>query len=301
MRVVLDLTVYLEGPSEAELGWLLDYYESICPPKRVAEYKIAEVQEWYPVSDPHLTESGRAAASAGERRPHLAPVRRRLQEGRAFEVTLWDGRAIDDPEGSWSFTCRRIHLRSTGLHAFARILVPLGSDPALLLAAARAVADSVALRSGHGGLAFTYDPWLKADAFDAIYARARRFWGVDVEDLNATLALTAEGMKSPSWITLVGKRFAELPEVAAGLESLRARADVVVEPRRHGTLLVAGARPVAGDQNAPDESLAPYFAIAKALEPVLLDRSPDFEGEKFIDNANTVGWMRRFLDPGGWR
>jgi hypothetical protein len=189
-KVMQDLTAYLVGPSEQELEYLIDLYESVCPPDRMVDYKIGEIEYWAAIARPELTASGRAAAAAGINRPYLEPVRQRIRDGRAFEIQFWDGRPIDDPEGSWSFSCRRIHLRSTGLHTFVRILMPLNANPEILRTAAIAIAENVELYSGHCGLVFVYDPWFKEDALDAIYALARRFWGVDlVEDLNETLPL----------------------------------------------------------------------------------------------------------------
>lgn len=300
-KVMLDLTVYLAGPSEQELEYLIDLYESICPPVRLVKYTIAELQFWPTIARPDLTVSGRAAAAAGIKRPYLEPVRKRIREGRAFEVQFWDGRGIDDAEGSWSFNCQRIHLRSTGLHAFVRVLIPLKADPEILRRAALAVADNVEAYSGHGGLALVYNPALQEDALDAIYAQARRFWGVDVEDLNGTLPLMKKSIKGVNWITLVGREFASAPEIPAAFADLARVPDVTVEEATHATVMIAGSRPAVADQHRPDHSLDPYYAVAKALRPLFVDAHPDFSSERFIKNGNTLGWIRRFIEPSGWR
>src|SRR5215831_9400653 len=80
-KVVLDLTVYLVGPSEQELEFLIDYYESLCPPGALVRYQISEMPWWLRVASPRLTASGRAAAAAGVKRPYLEPVRKRIREG----------------------------------------------------------------------------------------------------------------------------------------------------------------------------------------------------------------------------
>jgi hypothetical protein len=300
-RILLDLTVYLTGPSEDELEFLLDTYERICPKDRLRQYTIAELGEWWPISRPYLTDSGRSAMAAGVRRPHLQPVRQRIREGRALEVGLWDGRPIQDPDGGWSFSCRRIRLRTRGLHAFVRILMPLSADHGLIREMAVSIADAVEFRSGHGGLAFVYNPWLKETAFEAIYAQARRYWGIDIEDMNGTLPLTTRGIKGVNWVTMVGRGVDSAADVEPGIAGLSAVADVKVERRRHGVVLVAGAQPISGDQNHPDKSQEPYQAIAKALAPLYFTEHPDFPAEQFIRNGNTLGWIRRFLEPSGWR
>lgn len=296
-----DLTVYLVDPSEADLDRLLDLYEAICPPGSTARYRITELEFWPEVSQPVLTASGRAAAAAGIPRPYFEPTRRRIHEGRAFDAMLWDGRSIDDTSGSWSFSCRQIHLRSTGLHAFVRILIPLTVDAAILRRAAIGLADSVEFHSGHGGLTFAYDPWLREAAFDAIYAQARRYWGIDVEDLNDTLPLMRNSIKGVNWLTLVGRDFASTPAVAKATMRLDNAAAVTVDPRRNGLVISAGSQPVIGDQHRPDGSLDPFMAVANALEPLLLTEHPDFPGERFVKNGNTLGWIRRFVEPKAWR
>ena len=298
-KVMLDLTVYLVEPSEQELEFLIELYESVCPPDRWLNYKIDEIEYWVPLAQPQLTLSGRSAAAAGIKRPYLEPVRRRIRDGRAFEIQFWDGQPIDS-EGSWSFSCRRIHLRSTGLHAFVRFLIPLKADYQILRRVASAIADNVEIYSGHGGLVFVYNPWFKEDAFDAIYARARRFWGVDVEDLNDTLPLMKKGIKGVNWITLLGNRFTTESEVQGNLSLLRNVPDVTIDRRQHAIVLIAGHQPVIGDRNRPDHSLDPYHVIANALKPLFLEAHPDFPSERFIKNGNTVGWIRRLIEPSGW-
>jgi hypothetical protein len=300
-KLMLDLTVYLQGPSVTELQTLIELYEELCPPQRLFKYKIAEFEFWPQIGYPELTASGRVAQAAGVRDAHLEPVRRRIWEGRAFELGFWDGREIDDPDGSWSFVCRRIRLRSTGLHAFMRILVPVDADPSLLTKAAQTIADRVPFHSGHGGLAFVYDSWNKPLALDHIYSLARRFWGVDVEDMNQTLPLMRGHLKTVSWLTLVGRALAQKGGVVPGLTAVPAASGVAIESRAYGLVIRAAAQPGAGDQHESDDGLRPYYAIANAIAPLLLDSAPDFSGARFIESGQTVGWLRRFLEPDGWR
>lgn len=300
-KVMLDLTVYLTGPSEHELDYLIDLYERICPSDRLVRYKISELEYWSSIASPDLTASGRDAAAVGIRRPYLQPVRQRIQDGRAFEIQFWDGRSINEPDGSWSFNCRRMHHRSTGLHAFVRILMPLNADLDILRIAATEIADNIEFFSGHGGLVFVYDPWVKEAAFNTIYAQARRYWGVDVEDLNETLLLMREAIKGINWVTLLGRELVYAVNIEEILDQLEIIADVTVEQCQHGSVVFAGSEPVVGDQHRPDRSLDSYYAIADVLKPLFLTQHPDFSGERFIQSGNTTSWIRRFIDPDGWR
>lgn len=301
LKIMLDLTVYIEGPTERDFEFLLDLYESVCPHDRLREFKIAELPLWSPIARPMLTMHGREAAAAGIKRPYFEAVRERIRQGRGFEAQYWDGLEIDVPRGSWSLNCQRLHLRNEGQFAFARLLLPLDTELDVLVDTALAIAENLPLHSGHGGLAFVYEPLLMEDAFDAIYNRARRFWGVDIENMNGTLPLTREGIKGVNWITLIGRAFASKPEIRATLANLANLPTVNVAQRKQAFILLAGPRPSACDRNRPDSSDVPYMAVADALAPLFLTDHPDFPGERFAANANTMGWIRRFIDPAGWR
>ena len=300
-KVALDLTLYVAGPSEAELDWLLRFYAELCPSDRLSKYTITELNYWADVDRPVLTDSGRRAAELGDPQAALEPVRRRLRGDRAFEVGYWDGREIDDPEGSWSMRCHRIKLRSSGLHGFVRLMMPVDIDGALVARAATSLASNLRFFSGHGGLVFAQDPWLSEDAFDQVYALARRFWGVDIDDMNDTLPLMTSAIKGVSWLTLVGSELlsdALLTEVGAALAD---RPAVKVFKAQQGLVIAAGDHPNVLDQHRPDATQMAYREVAHALADWFLSDHVDFPGERFITNGNTVGWLRRFLEPGGWR
>ncbi len=299
-KVLLDLTVYLRGPSESELAWLIKAYRELCPRERLVKYKIAELDFWPLLAKPPLTASGRAALQAGVPDAFLEPVRQRLRDRRAFEVQFWDGYSIDDARGTWSFNCQKVLRRSAHGHAFVRFLFPLDAPVTLIVDLAMQIANAVDFMSGHAGLSFTFDPWFIASAFDAIHAKAKRFWGVDIEDLNHTLPLLDERIKGVNWLTLVSKDLIRKSGTESALNELSGVSEVSRVEARHGTLLLAGAAPAAGDRNHARHSLAPYFAVARALAPLFLDAHPDFPGPRFIDNHDTTAWLRRFLEPGAW-
>jgi hypothetical protein len=300
-KVLLDLTVYLRGPSESELAWLIEAYRKLCPHERLVKYKIAEFDFWPLLARPSLTASSRAALQAGVPDAFLEPVRRRIRARRAFEVQFWDGYTIDDSQGAWSFNCQKVLRRSTHGHAFVRFLFPLDTPVTLIVDLAMRIADAVDFRSGHAGLSFTFDPWFIASAFDAIHAKAKRFWGVDIEDLNHTLPLVDERIKGVNWLTLVSKDLIRKYGVESALNDLSSVSDISRAEARYGALLLAGTAPAAGDRNHAQQSLAPYLAVARALSPLFLDAHPDFPGPRFIDNHDTTAWLRRFLEPGAWQ
>ena len=71
-KVLLDLTLYLVGPQESELEFLVDLYESVCPRDRLVKYTITELDLFARLDEVVLTASGRSAAAAGVPRPYLS-------------------------------------------------------------------------------------------------------------------------------------------------------------------------------------------------------------------------------------
>ncbi|AGC47880.1 hypothetical protein MYSTI_06607 [Myxococcus stipitatus DSM 14675] len=297
-KVMQDLTVYLGSPSEADLDALCNLYESFCPKERLVAYRTDELVTWSNLSSPELTLSGRRAASAGIPRPYLEPSRERIRQGRAFSVWFWDRKTLSDPDGSWSFRCTTLKQRPDTFHGFARFLMPLTTDDTLLWDMARSVANTVPFRSGHGGLVFEHDPWLKPLAFDKIYARARRFWAVDIDGMEATLPVTRNHIKGVNWLTLVGMPLAE--EAAEGLARLSTAPRIRLLRQTHGFVIAAGPSPIPGDHHQRDAGLEPYFRIGSALTPLFPTEHPDFSGLRFKAPGATLGWVRRFVEPSGW-
>lgn len=296
--LLLDLTVYLGSIDVAQLDALVAWYRGFCPRERQSQYIIEENTIWDSIARPVLlTNLGRAAAQAGQRWPFLAPVRQRIDDGRRYYLQLWDGA----PTASWSLCIRAMHRQDTGLHGFVRLMLPVDADVELLHRAALDWSDMLDITSGHGGLSFTYDPWSIDAAFDSIYALARRFWGVDIEHLNGTLPLMKDHIKGVGWLTVVGKPLRERPDLDEGLSAFALRGNVRFDPRSQATVIRIGDEPVVADQNRPDGSLDAYEALAQALAPVFLEEHPDFPGDAFEQNANTLAWVRRFLEPAHWR
>jgi hypothetical protein len=299
VRLMLDLTVYLVGPTEQELELFVDLQERFWPKGASVEYAVLESNELRAPSNPEPTLSVREALAKGVKRPFLAPVRKRIQQQRAFTLFFQNGQSFDDPQGR-TFRLQAIKLRKKGVRSVLRLMLPLDTELAVLRQMTVEVAEQFELHSGHAGLTFAASAE-QDDALDIIYGLARRYWGVDVEDLNATLPVSAEGIKAVSWLTLVGRRWLqEVPELVPAIDALNTQG-VTVEPHAKAVMLVAGPQPVVGDQNRPDKSLNPLVAVAKALAPIFLTEHPDFNGGKFIDNDNTLGWVRRLIEPDGWR
>ncbi|MER9999112.1 DUF3396 domain-containing protein [Mesorhizobium sp. M0051] len=301
-KVMLDLTVYLKGPTQAELDFLIELYRQASPTGSIQRIGLAEFPYWLLASAPELTRSGRVAARNGLPEPYLQPVYRRIREGRAFELRYWDHVSIADPRGSWSFSCNRIHRRDSGLHSAVRVLAPLDTDVVVLVNLARNIVDNVEFISGHGGLTFAYDPWERLAAFDYIYTQAKRYWGIDIENLNLTIPVSNNGIKTVSWLTLFGEGLSAIdtswPELVKSCASL---SSVDIERGRRGYLMRLGPEPNVEDMNRPKTVNDAYFEASRVLEPLFLREHPRFSGRLFFENDNTIGWIHRFINPLGWR
>lgn len=302
VKLLWDLTIYLTAPDEGTLEVLLDVHERSCEQRDRSLYLIAETLQWESIHEPVLTDCGRLAAAHGDPRAYVAPLCQRLKEARPFTLGFWDERTIDDPDGSRSFSFQGVKGPDSKVRSFVRFLLPLGVSFNLMRDLAASIAAKLPFLSGHGGLSFVYDPWYADLAFDAIYAGARRFWGVDIEYLNATLPAMDHSIKGVSWLTMLGSTMAADSRAAPALAGLRGGGHDQIELLEfaYGSVILAGMRPGAGDRHRGAADIAPLVALAKALQPLIVDKHPDFPGGRFAENGNTVGWLRRFVEPEGW-
>jgi hypothetical protein len=295
--LLLDLTVYLGSFRDDDLNTLMRWYRGFAPAGAWRQYMIEDNAVWDSVPQPALlTKLGSSAAQAGDPLPFLAPVRARLQQGRRFWLQIWDGAKVD----SWSLCARAIHRKDCGLRPFVRLMMPAQADPHALVRAALEWSEFLDIRSGHGNLCFSYDPWFLDRAFDDIHALAKRFWGLEVEHLNGTLPLMAERIKGVSWLTLLGDPLRAMISHDAMTAALGKHPGVTVHRQPRATVIQLGLGPAIGDQNRPDGSLDSYFAAALELAPLYLEQHPDFPGE-FVTAGDSLAWIRRFLEPAAWR
>lgn len=300
-KVMLDLTVYLIGPDVQEFDAIVASYEALCPSHRFLRYRTTELEYWSSVKRPDLTESGRQAAARGGRWPFFEPVRLRIEANRAFDAQIWDGKSIEHPQGSWSLSIRAVKRRSSGVHAFVRVLMPVDTDHEVIWSFAVNLCRKARILSGHGGLTFVYDPWMKEQIFDEIYALARRFWNVDIEDLNSTLVLMRHHIKGVFWLTIIGDALAMKYRISPA--HLLAVLSTLVRVERSPSAVLAqlGPHPTPEDVARGNPVANTYLDVSQALAAMHLQWHPDFPGARFSLNGNTTGWIRRHLEPYGWR
>jgi TseV toxin immunity protein TsiV len=296
IHTTLDVTLYVPDAAEPDLDFLIELYRRLCPPSRFVYYATAESLGWDSVDDPLLTNSGYEAARRSEPLPFLAPVRKRIRNDRPFFLSFWDGR---DSE-LYAFTFRRERGPDKVQHTFVRFNLPNTLDAEVLAELTGSLADGLPFLSGHAGIQFGYDPGNKFAAFSRIYPLARRYWGVDVEDLNGTLPLTRDAIKGISWLTLLGGPYLETGAATRALAACDSDALLTTTRRRHGLIFRVGDAPVPADRHRPPKELDAMMALGSALDDLVVADHPSFEGDGFIDHADTNGWFHRFANPAGW-
>ena len=295
VELLVDLTAYLPSASVDQLDFLVDWYRRICPSNRFLRYKIAELFAFDSILDPNLGKEGTKAYQRGEPLPFLATVRKRITDGRSFHIRFWDGQ----PAQAFGFAYWQIKDDQDERHTFVRITLPRDFDCDRIVDAARELLDNIPILSGHGGLVFGYDSNRKFDAFTEIYPLSKRYWGIDVEDLNGTLPLTKSAIKGVNWLTLIGSGLEADPGVVTAA-ALASQYNLQLERHKHGLLFRAGPVPVVGDRHRPSGDLDPLFALGTALKDLVVKGHPSFSGAGFTTHGNTDGYLHRFDQPSGW-
>ncbi len=169
-------------------------------------------------------------------------------------------------------------VREPGLASFWRFEFDWQLDECLLRDFLVEVFGLTLCVTGYGGYTFVGLPSGEgaAESWDVIYAWARRYWGINVEDVDVSAAALLDGMKCVSWLTAIGPGLClEHPHaVKAG----RAAASWSAQTTS-GTILQVGETPVLGDRNRQDD-LSQYEAMANALLPLQVQQHGSF-GEEY--------------------
>ncbi|WP_157269372.1 type VI immunity family protein [Azohydromonas aeria] len=283
--IALDLTLYLDGrPTQDVARRALDAYLAVCPRDRACQVMLGDVGLW----DEY---EGKPAPEVFENY-----VSRFGTPGH-WVLKVWDGR---EDECSWSFTLhglRRVDDRSAA--SFCEILLPPDAAPEILHGLARSLIEVFPnLLSGHGGFAATFNPWHKEEAFDQIFAWSKRYWGLDVQDLNRTLPEVLGGLKGTNWLTLIGPKWwnrlepTPLPECPAPGPCIAGRSP------SGARLVMTAPEPSLLDRHG-SESAAPYAAVEAWISKVRVPLHDEFAG-LFEARAATWQWLHRFDADSAW-
>ena len=270
-----------EAPKRDTAVAALKAYQAVCPPDRLKVVSGSQEPAFASLAD-------RKGQEILEK--HLDRMERRTDQG----LCVWDGEAED----CWSFTIQGVPPQEGRPRAsFCQALFPIDVASAKVEQLALLLSERIPFISGYGGLVTLFDAAHKNTAFDAIYAWAKRYPGLEVEDLNVTLPFVLHHVKGANWLTFVGNGlWSRLEEAAGGLPSFGPEIAVIRTP--HGIILRAGALPDIGDRNRRRWP-APYAEVERALASLKVTEYGEFAG-RFEEEHATRFWLNRFLEPGVW-
>ena len=281
-KPALVLTIYLPAPptaTQALAAWRV--YALHCPAasqRFITHRQLAD----YDALPSQPTEA--------DVEPYAAPLDLWRDQG----MVVWDG-----GEGScWSLSVQGMFEPDGPAQAsFCQVIFPDGTAPEVAFAMAAGMADHLDILSGHCGYSALFKSTDKAGAFDQIYAWAKRFLGLEVEDMNRTASVVLDGIKGANWLTLIGPRWIPFLNLAKRPSGATTHG-LEVHQRGRAILLAAGPRPVLADRNRGEFPLA-YAEAEQLIAPMKIDRHPEFAG-RFDEELATMPWLRRLLDPAGW-
>jgi hypothetical protein len=141
-------------------------------------------------------------------------------------------------------------------------------------------------------------PPQKLEAFDQIYGWSKRYWGLEVEDLNRTLPVALGGAKGANWLTLIGNELWQRLEEANDRLENEVAEPLHVYGAAFGKVIIAGERPVLADRNRGEFPDA-YAMAERMIEPVKITEHPEFPG-RFEEESATMPWLRRLTHPDEW-
>jgi hypothetical protein len=274
------LVIFLEKPpSPREAGFVYEFYRD-----RVGD----RIKKYRPTTPGCLLKDWNLRAQEEFESRELPTLRKRAHWGYWF----WDG----NPVNSWQFAFHGYRpVSETGWASFYRFEYDHAIDPTVLSEFAEALVAHIPFSSGYGGYAFYGRPSsnYEKQSYNRMFAWARRYWGVEAQDLDVTVKYVLQGYKCVNWITMIGNTFRSREPQA--VERAKAVAFRNVDSD-YGVLLQAEKRPRFGDRNTR-ERLEAYENIAAALLPLQLKEHGAFSGDLWT-RENTMAWIRRFTHQG---
>jgi hypothetical protein len=188
--------------------------------------------------------------------------------------------------------------RASHLH----VLFPDDTAPATVAALGEWTINRIPLWWGSAGLVFQHTTGTLFTAHKQMAALAKRYWGVQIQDMTALQWDALHGMPGVNWLTLIGKDFAEsrgmnIEGIVSEVAKL-AGDGVYHRVGAHGVALAAGPKPLRGDINT-SEDIGAYLSVARLIQPLLLTHHTPLSGP-FAASEVLDAWLGRFSDPQSW-
>jgi Protein of unknown function (DUF3396) len=186
--------------------------------------------------------------------------------------------------------------------SYLRLSFPEHTAPISIVRLAQSVIQHVPLHWGSAGMAFVHVSGPRHVAYRRIAALAKRYWGVQIQDMSTLQWDALRGMPGVNWLTLIGNDFASangmsIDAIATAASGL-ARQGVYSRRATHGLAVAAGASASLGDVNVGDD-LRSSALIAQLLRPLLLREHLPLDGP-FAHREVLSAWLGRLEVPQNW-
>lgn len=286
-KLCLDITVYWRGSMFERKEGIIDFH-----------------QQAITLIGPHLryyeTDSMERAKPLRKDTLNLVPFW--LQNPKAkrdiFILKLEGGTHPNEPS-EYSFVLNSDEEEANPVGAL-RLMLPIdfiSKSPEIFVDLVENLIKKLKFESGHAGYALNWDPEgdMEAEADQTMRFISKRFPGIDLSDLDATLIamqnVNSPGIKCINWLTLLGN---ELTDMVGGVNSVKkGTVNCTVRKLDAGILIRAGEKPDIGDQNRK-KKLTSYHSIGKLLARYRIGGYEIFSsGESAGENA-TEEWLGRF-------
>lgn len=285
--VTLGLTLYLDRSqvwAREGAGAILRAFLGLVPLDTRLRFTTSKIQHWIPIGrDPRdILKS----LSQGQ----TARVRHQ------FELRVADQTGAPDV----GFRYREVDDRRLDRTGFIQIHLPATSDPEDLLSLAGYAGAEYPIHCGVGGYQVSWSPRHRSTAYWWAYRWCRRFLALDVQDPDRMGWNANRLLPGASWLTLLSSPFAKRRSIdVVAAQRRRWESGVSVGSLGRSLIVQAGSEPELGDLN----QLVYPKALAEAsrwLAPHFVQTPQEHLGG-FYGEKLTVPWLRRFVDPEGWK
>ena len=183
-----------------------------------------------------------------------------------------------------------------------RLRFPKDVAPSHIVHFAEFAIQNLPLWWGSAGFAFEHVSGPRLIAYRRIAALAKRYWGVQIQDLSTLQWDASACMLDINWLTLVGDEFAK--SAGVDIDKIIDKAapwvgdGVYHRKGQQGVVIAAGAQPTTGDINI-GKNLGARVRVATLLAPLLLGQ-PTLLAGPFAKQEILAAWRGRFGDPQNW-
>lgn len=213
-------------------------------------------------------------------------------------IGLFEADSSQTPMRS-GFECRLLtacaNERNGSLWSSTALWLPPAEGAVGLVSTTVALARSVALRFGGGGLTLTPDQTAHDLHTESAFGLCRLHPGLANWTRERT-PMAKHGIRDTNWLTVVSN---ELLEKVGGIKAARKKLSdaIVLHEVKEGWLFQAGPEPLLGDANEPGDPFVHYREVALFLKP-LRDKTMQWSFDNVPFNSEEFRrWIARFDEP----